>query len=62
MHNLPKLGGGMKHFVAIINGNDERYLLARDEDHAYDQVYLDIGYDPGEVYVEQITEEEWNDQ
>jgi hypothetical protein len=52
----------MKHFVAIINGNDERYLLARDEDHAYDQVYLDIGYDPGEVYVEQITEEEWNDQ
>ena len=52
----------MKRYVAIINGNDERYIMAHSEEHAYDQVYLDIGYDPGEVFVEEVTEEEWNDQ
>jgi len=52
----------MKHFVAIINGNDERYLMAKDENDAYDKVYTDIGYDPGEVYIEEIEEEDYYGQ
>ena len=47
----------MKVFWVSINydnGNyDEYYIEAPDEDHAYDQVYMSIGYDPGEVYVEE---------
>ena len=36
------------------NGNyNEYYLEAENEDQAYDLVYMDIGYDPGEVYVEE---------
>jgi hypothetical protein len=35
--------------------------MARNEEHAYDQVYLDIGYDPGEVFVEEITEDEYHE-
>jgi len=53
-----------KYFAAIISydggGSHERYIQAKDEAEAYDKVYLDIGYDPGEVYVEEITEEEYN--
>jgi hypothetical protein len=54
-----------KYFVAIISYDGgmthERYYNATDEGEVYDRVYLDIGYDPGEVYVEEITEEEYNE-
>ena len=47
----------MKTFTAMINydnGNyDEYELEAVSEDDAYDKVYMSIGYDPGEVFIEE---------
>ena len=51
----------MKLFNIIINydsgGSEEYTLEARSESDAYDIVYNDLGYDPGEVYVEEMEEE-----
>ena len=51
----------MKLFNIIVNydsgGSDEYTIEASCESDAYEKVYNDIGYDPGEVYVEELEEE-----
>lgn len=37
---------------------NEFTIEAENEDEAYDKVYEDIGYDPGDVYVEEITDDQ----
>lgn len=52
----------MKLFQIIINydagGSEEYTLEATCKQAAYQRVYSDIGYDPGEVYVEELPPED----
>lgn len=52
----------MKLFQIVINydsgGSDEYILEAPDARQAAEKVYLDLGYDPGEVYVEELPPED----
>ena len=52
----------MKLFQVIINydagGSAEYTLEATHIDEVYSQVYAEIGYDPGEVYVEELPPED----
>ena len=36
---------------------DEYMMEATSEDDALDKAYLEIGYDPGEIYVEEVENE-----
>ena len=52
----------MKLFQIIVNydagGSAEYTLEATCKDDAYQQVYTELGYDPGEVYVEELPPED----
>jgi len=44
-----------RYYVSIHfdSGLDREYFTeANSEEEAYDEVYTDLGYDPGEIYVE----------
>jgi hypothetical protein len=51
----------MKEYYVYVSydagGEDQYTILARSEEEAYDKVYLDIGYDPGEVFIEEKTDD-----
>jgi len=50
----------MKTFWVCINYDSgstvEYYTEGNSEFEVYDEVYLDLGFDPGEVYVEEVKE------
>jgi hypothetical protein len=50
----------MKTFWVCINYDSgstvEYYTESTSESAVYNEVYLDLGFDPGEVYVEEVKE------
>lgn len=52
----------MKRFWVSVNYDtgriDEFYVDADNEDEVYAKVYGDIGYDPGDVYVEEVEDDQ----